>query len=433
MTTSQAYIQQLIDLRRYQQAEELLRKALAADPNDSELHARLAFVLYRQDHDAEALQEIQIAISLAPSDPQNHYLLAHIQLSLEHEEAALTAIRDALRLDPTEARFHATLGRIYARRKEWYRALEAAEKGLTLDPTHVDCLNLRATAQARIGRRTEARQTRQEALRQAPDDASTHAQQGWALLEEGQAQEAFAHFREALRLDPLSLWAREGIVEALRARNPLYRLLLRYFLWVGGLTWGERWAVWTSISIGMQSLRALARSFFPLWLLVLPLEFAHDLFLGLTWTARPLFALLVRLDKLGRHALPHEEIVASNWVLVCLLGGLAGLVAAPLTSNLGFLLLPLAALGLLIPISGVFIAPRGWVRWILTGYTILLALAALGMTIAAVTQTAVGAGIAIALGIAFVVGTPAYPTTAVLLMLVGGFAKQLKQAMTAQP
>ncbi len=429
--TNLAYIQQLIDLRRYKQAEEMLRQALATDPNDSELHATLAFVLYRQDHDAEALQEIQTAISLAPSDSQNHYLLAHIQLSLGHEVAALTAIQDALRLNPTEARFHATLGRIYARRKEWYRALEAAEKGLALDPIHVDCLNLRATAQARVGRKAEARQTRQEALQQAPDDAGTHAHQGWALLEEGQAQEAFAHLREALRLDPLSLWAREGIVEALRARNPLYRLLLRYFLWLGGLTWGERWAVWTSVSVGMQSLRALARSFFPLWLLVLPLEFIYDLFLGLTWTARPLFALLVRLDKLGRHALPHEELVASNWVLVCLLGGLAGSVAAPLTRNLGFLLLPLAALALLIPVSGVFIAPRGWVRWFLTVYAALLGLAALGMTVAAVTQTAVGAGIAIALGIAFITGTSAYPATAVLLMLAGGFTQELKRAMSA--
>ena len=70
--TNLAYIQQLIDLRRYKQAEELLRQALATDPNDSELHATLAFVLYRQDHDAEALQEIQTAISLAPGDSQNH-------------------------------------------------------------------------------------------------------------------------------------------------------------------------------------------------------------------------------------------------------------------------------------------------------------------------------------------------------------------------
>ena len=431
MPSKLAYIQQLIELRRYKQAEALLREALAATPNDGELHATLAFVLYRQDRDAEALAEIQNAISLAPAEPQNHYLLAHIQLALEREEAALTAIREALRLDPQAARFHATLGRIHARRKEWPRALEAAEKGLALDPTHVESLNLRAMALARMGRKAEAQQTRREALRQAPDDAHTHAHQGWALLAAGQAQEAFTHFREALRLDPLSLWAREGIVEALRARNLLYRLLLRYFLWLGGLTWGERWAVWISISVGMQSLRSLARAFFPLWLLVLPLEFAYDLFLGLTWTARPLFALLVRLDRLGRHALPREEVVASNWVLVCLLGGLAGLVAAPLARNLGFLLLPLAALALLIPISGVFIAPRGWVRWLLAGYAALLALAALGMTFAAVTRTAVGAGVALVLGVAFVAGVSAYPMTAVLLMLLSGFAGQLKRAMAA--
>lgn len=431
MPTPLAYIQQLIELRRYRQAEALLREALAAAPNDGDLHALLAFVLHRQERPAEALVEIQTALGLAPADPQNHYLLAHIQLALEREEAALTAIREALRLDPQAARFYATLGRIHARRKEWARALEAAEKGLALDPAHVECLNLRALALTRLGRKVEAQQTRQAALREAPDDARTHAHEGWALLEAGQAEAAFAHFREALRLDPLSMGAREGIVEALRARNPLYRLLLRYFLWLGGLTWGERWAVWISISVGMQSLRSLARAFFPLWLLVLPLECAYDLFLGLTWTARPLFALLVRLDPLGRHALPREEVVASNWVLSCLLGGLAGLVAAPLARNLAFLLLPLAALALLIPISGVFIAPRGWVRWILALYTALLALIALGMTVAAATRTPLGVGSAVVLGVAFIAATSAYPLSAVLLLWLGGFAAELKRAAQA--
>ena len=45
-------------------------------------------------------------------------------------------------------------------------------------------------------------------------------------------REALEHFRESLRLDPTSGYAKAGIVEALKARNFVYRWLLAYFLWM---------------------------------------------------------------------------------------------------------------------------------------------------------------------------------------------------------
>ena len=65
-----------------------------------------------------------------------------------------------------------------------------------------------------------------------PDDAFSHANQGWTLLEQGNRKKAMEHFRESLRLDPTNGWAQAGLVEAIKAGNPVYAVMLKYFLWI---------------------------------------------------------------------------------------------------------------------------------------------------------------------------------------------------------
>src|SRR3712207_7475219 len=54
-----------------------------------------------------------------------------------------------------------------------------------------------------------------------------HANRGWQEAHRGNYEQAMAHFREALRIDASLEWAREGVVEVLKARNPVYRVMLR--------------------------------------------------------------------------------------------------------------------------------------------------------------------------------------------------------------
>ena len=62
------------------------------------------------------------------------------------------------------------------------------------------------------------------------------------VLHQAQPKAALEHFREALRLDPNLQYAQAGIVEALKARNPIYRWMLGYFLWMGRLSDRAKWA-----------------------------------------------------------------------------------------------------------------------------------------------------------------------------------------------
>ncbi|MBN1875331.1 MAG: tetratricopeptide repeat protein [Anaerolineae bacterium] len=440
MDTQLAQIHLLIDLKRYQDAEGRLREALAREPQHAEAHRLLAYTLYHQDRNTEALREIQVSIGLEPAEGHNYYVCALIFLEMERANKAMAMIQEALRLDPEIAAYHAALGHIYLYQKAWHKALDAARTGLRINPEDVACINVQATALVKLGLQDSADETLTYALSLDPANATTHANQGWAYLHQGEHQPALEHFREALRLNPMSDWARQGIVEALKARNPIYRMLLRYFLWMSRLTTGEQWAVSATSSGVLRVLRLLARQIPVLYVIVLPLALLYFTFSVLTWIARPLFALVLRFDKFGRLALPQEEITASNWIGVCLFTGIGSLFLAgisaiatlmwdiPLLSPT-FLVLAVVALALMVPISGIFRcppAPRadkrqrpGTRRLILIVYTVLLALIGLGAAIIAIFQNVWTWGTTGILLIIFAAGWMLYTWVANLVITIG--------------
>ncbi len=396
--TASAHLSQarlLLETSRFNDAESTLRQILAVDPDNDTIHALLSLALLYQDINENALQEARAAVSLAPDIAYNHYVHALALRGDRQNTAALHAIRDAIRLNPESPQFYALEASLFLRRKSWEQARQAAETGLRINPEHVACANVYGMALVKLGRQPEAAAIFATTLARDPQNPTTHANQGWALLHRGEHEQAFVHFREALRLNPLSGWAREGILEAIRARNALYRLLLRYFLWMSRLTEDEQWEIHGGLYAVRQILRAAAHAFFPVYLILLPFNLLVFSLVVLTWTARPLFALLVRYDRLGRLALPKEEIIASNWVAVCLLVAGGGMFMGVFLHEWAFLILVLGALAMIMPVAGVFHAEPGIGRIILTVYSILLALGGLSAFLLTLTGKPVGIGLAV--------------------------------------
>jgi tetratricopeptide (TPR) repeat protein len=369
----------LYDQSRYEQAETELRQSLATDPHDPYAHALLGLCLANREQFKEATEEAQQAVHLAPDFPFAHYALAHILHDRNRDDEALPVVNEALRLDSSEPSYFALLSGIHLAERHWPAALEAAERGLQLDSEHTACTNLRAIALVKLGRKSEAGQTIDAALSRNPDNSLTHANQGWTLLEKGEPKKALEHFREALRLDPDNGWARQGIVEALKARNIIYAVMLRYFLFMGKLSKRAQWGVVLGGYFGSRALNVVAKTNPDLQPYILPLQVFYLSFVVMTWIADPLFNLLLRLNRFGRLALSREKIVASNWLGVCLLialvslgGWLAfGFKSAWLAGAILFGVL-------LLPTSGTFKCPEGWPRNIMAIYTGGLACVALG-------------------------------------------------------
>lgn len=419
MDNQYAQISLLLNAHRFEDAEAHLRDRLAQRPNEARAHALLAYVLSRQKRHAEALEEANLAIHLDPTYAHAHFFRARILLSLQRKREAFKAIHEALRLRPDYPPYYALLSTIHFSRKRWQEALRAAEEGLRHDPEDAQCLHCRGMALNKLGERAEATDSLEGALASDPESAVAHATLGWVQLHQGKPESALDCFREALRLNPLSDYARQGIVEALKARNPIYRLLLRYFLWISTLTTGEQWGFIAAVSSVRSGLRALARAVPLLYIIVIPIHLLYSGFVILTWVGRPLFALVLRFDPLGRLALPREEIIASNWVGACLVLALLGTLAGGVTGIVWRDLTPWVAvpfsLMMILPLAGVFRTPSGWGRVLLASYTALLGVLGLGAFTSALFDVW---GLTLTLGGIFFVGWFFYPLIANLMLLL---------------
>lgn len=362
----------LFDQGRHELAEKELRQCLAADPDNAMAHALLAHCLAKIKQYTEATFEARRAIELGPDGAFNHYTLASVLHDRDHLEEAAESIAEAIRLNPEDPDFYWLLGAIRYDQRDWTAALEGAEEGLRFDPEHVNCNNLRAIALVKLGRKAEAGITIEAALARDPDNAYTHANQGWTLLEKGDPQKAMEHFREALRINPELEWARQGIVEALKARHLIYYYMLRYFLWMQKLSQKGQWAIVIGGVVGVNVLTRLAESHPVLQPAVWPIQIAYMAFAILTWTADPLFNLVLRTNRFGRLALSRQQIVASNWIGAAVAVALGAVGVFLWTWDRGALWTAIGAGIFMMPLSAVFKIAEGVPRVLMAVYTALL-------------------------------------------------------------
>ena len=317
----------LFEQGRYPMAAEEAGRQLALNPDDPFAHCLLALCLSKMKRHEEAIREAQTAVHLVPDLPNGYYVLGHVLDDVRRFREAEAAAREAIRLNPEDADYYALLSSLRFQQGHWADALGYAEQGLAQEPDNLSCGNLRGMALVQLGRRDEAGAAIQGTLAKDPENAVAHANQGWAMLHRGDHAGALTHFKEALRLKPDMEWARQGILEALRARNPVYRVLLNYFLWMSRLSREARYGVVFGIYVLPRLFHAFAGNNPALKPLADTLLALYLIFAFLTWTARPLFNLTLRLDPIGRYALTSRQVIASNWVGSSFLLAALGLVA----------------------------------------------------------------------------------------------------------
>jgi len=366
----------LLQQRRFDMAEKELRQVLATDPDFYPAHAWLSLTLMELKRFGEAETEAEQAVHLAPDHPYGYFVLSRVLHQQDKLRQAEKAIGEAIRLNPEDANYFAVLAGIFTSQQQWEKVLAAAEQGLALDAEHIGCGNLRAMALNKLGRRQESIGALDAALYRDPENALTHANQGWIALEQNNHQGAMEHFREALRLNPELHWARSGILEALKARNPIYRWLLQYFFWMSRMGPQLQWGVILGAYFGYQIVRGIARSNPQLAPFLTPLIIAYVIFVYLTWTGRTLFNLLLRLDRFGRLVLTPQQVRVSNIVGVMLLLALfcfgVGWALDIFPASAGAYVLAL----MIIPVANTLEREPGRNRNILLAYTAALALVA---------------------------------------------------------
>lgn len=95
--------------RRWHQAEQAYRRALALRPTHVEAHNRLALVLAEQGQLLPAIEALRQALALEPQAADLLNNLGYLQLRAGQREAAATTLRQAVSLDPHNALARANL------------------------------------------------------------------------------------------------------------------------------------------------------------------------------------------------------------------------------------------------------------------------------------------------------------------------------------
>ncbi|HEY9774615.1 MAG TPA: tetratricopeptide repeat protein [Planktothrix sp.] len=288
---------------RYSLAEKEYRAHLTQNPDSSYGHRRLAFALLRQGKSKEAMAEINKAIECNPADEWAHYGQANILKHCGKFKEAEASLKEALEIDPEEEEFYIEGSHLSLRQGKFDDAINRAGTALTLDPQDFRGHLYKAWGLFGKNRWKDAEPIVVESLRLKPDHADSHALRGHIYMSATKPTEAIIQFREALRLDPTSSLAREGLLKALRSRNPLYGVL-------AVLAWVAR----PRIPLFFGSATAVL---LVIWIVILFLSSI------LQWIAPHLLNLCMRFDPIAKHALNEDEIFIANFLAAWLLASYA--------------------------------------------------------------------------------------------------------------
>lgn len=228
-----------MDRQQWDEAQQLLAKAVRACPKDAEARRSFAEVLWHQGAKEEAQKHLEEAIRLSGDDATLHARLAQMQLELGQSEAAAREAELALDLDPRLAAAWATRGRVmlaagqaqqaladYHRAlayapddrelllqiAELYRQLQQPDRSLTSLQTLAETyapgeepqqvLQLLGLAYAGLGRYDDAAEQYALALRRGPAGADLLAQLADAQAHCGRPTDALRTTQQALALEP---------------------------------------------------------------------------------------------------------------------------------------------------------------------------------------------------------------------------------------
>jgi tetratricopeptide (TPR) repeat protein len=323
---------------RYDPVEEVLE--LLSDGQRAEALARLDVVLREEPWhgplfalrglicaESGALDEagdaVRHARDISPDHPFVQFAAAAVALQQGSVRDAIVAAQAAQQLSPDYADAALLEARARVQLGQWDRVSAIASEVADREPENEEAalLTAIATEAARDGmldpeiwRRLGER---------FPLNPVALAGSGWTRLNAGQIRAARAEFEQALAMDPSLAWAKEGLATALKARNPVYALLLRFFLWFGRLQPRTRTLILIGGFLGYNWLRRTASLSPELRPFILPVLVLYVAFVVLSWLADPLMNLLLMVRPEGRLLLDADQQRSAALVGCCLALGVA--------------------------------------------------------------------------------------------------------------
>jgi tetratricopeptide (TPR) repeat protein len=192
----------LMQLRRPEQAEQLLREVLVADPTHWDALHQLAWLRWQQSDYAEATALAQRLLMLGPDRVHGHLMLARILHSQDRDAEAEPHARRALEIDPHLPQAYTVLAKVLNGLDELDESWDMAEHALSLAPAYDEPYEVIITVAGRTGGWDRAEAFALEALRQHPQLSLLHSWLGLIRSGQGRDDEARREFGTALATSP---------------------------------------------------------------------------------------------------------------------------------------------------------------------------------------------------------------------------------------
>ena len=142
----------------------LFREAVAADPQDAGCRVNLGVALRAAGDVPGAIEQYRAALGIEPDHPRAHANLGVALQSLGRLDEAIAHYRRAIELEPDSARSRYNLASALGSRGAWDEALGLYRRAVELEPEFVAAWSGMADAQAALGRFGDAADSARHAL-----------------------------------------------------------------------------------------------------------------------------------------------------------------------------------------------------------------------------------------------------------------------------
>lgn len=196
-----------LEMGQPQQAEDLLKKALAASPDDASSHRYMAEALLRRGAGQDALAQMDEAVRLDPANAPLAVRAGEMSLASGGRDLALAHAERAIRLDPKLASAWALRGQCFRQINQPDRALADLERAVELAPDRSDLFLDVATIYRQRGQNARCLTALYHLLDTYPpgeEPESVLVMQGLTLMDLGRPQQATDAFLAAIQHGPPS-------------------------------------------------------------------------------------------------------------------------------------------------------------------------------------------------------------------------------------
>jgi len=209
----------LIDQRRWDQALDHCRKALALRPDDPTAYDNLSRIYLSQGRVDEAIAAGLKSIQAQPRSDVNRQTLARAYLKKGGFAEAAASLREAIRINAAAPDAWCNLGYALLQQGQVSEAAAAYQRALELNPDFALAHNDLGNILLRQGQMDEAMDQFQRAVELDPSFAEAHYNLAGILARRGHLDEAIAHFQRALEIQPTLEAARQRLAALTAARE----------------------------------------------------------------------------------------------------------------------------------------------------------------------------------------------------------------------